>query len=79
MMCTSYFWGFTLLLAPSILEPMLFAIMSLCHTHSVNDDGAGDGRNALIVERLMPDRDYYVQFQMFHPQGGKFEFVITAW
>lgn len=45
----------------------------------VNDDGAGDGRNALIVERLMPDRDYYVQFQTFHPQGGKFEFVITAW
>ena len=45
----------------------------------VNDDGAGDGRNALIVERLMPDKDYYVQFQTFHSQGGKFEFVITAW
>jgi hypothetical protein len=46
---------------------------------TVNDDGAGDGRNALIVERLMPDRDYYVQFQTFHSQGGKFEFVISAW
>ena len=45
----------------------------------VNDDGAGDGRNAKIVERLMPDRDYFLQIQTFHPEGGKFEFSITAW
>ena len=54
-------------------------VLPILTHHSVNDDGAGDGRNALIVERLMPDRDYYVQFQTFHPQGGKFEFVITSW
>lgn len=45
----------------------------------VNDDGAGDGKNARIVERLMPDTDYFLQIQTFHPEGGKFEFSITAW
>ena len=45
----------------------------------VNDDGAGDGKNSKIVQRLMPDRDYYLQIQTFDPKGGKFEFSITAW
>ena len=59
-------------------KEMLIEIGAL-NIHRVNDDGAGDGNNALIVERLMPDRDYYVQFQTFHSKGGKFEFVITSW
>lgn len=45
----------------------------------VNDDGAGDGKNSKIVQKLMPDRDYYLQIQTFDPKGGKFEFSITAW
>ena len=54
-------------------------ILSLSFLYRVNDDGAGDGKNAKIVERLMPDRDYFLQIQTFHPEGGKFEFSITAW
>jgi hypothetical protein len=45
----------------------------------VNDDGAGDGKNSKIVQKLMPDKDYYLQIQTFDPKGGKFEFSITAW
>lgn len=54
---------------------------SSCFTHffRVNDDGAGDGKNSKIVQKLMPDRDYFVQIQTFDPKGGKFEFSITAW
>jgi len=44
-----------------------------------SDDDAGDGKNAKIVVRLTPDRDYFLQIQTFHPEGGKFEFSITAW
>ena len=44
-----------------------------------SDDDAGDGKNAKIVARLIPDRDYFLQIQTFHPEGGKFEFSITAW
>jgi hypothetical protein len=47
--------------------------------HRVNDDGAGDGKNSKIVQKLMPDKDYYLQIQTFDPKGGKFEFSITAW
>ena len=45
----------------------------------VSDDDAGDGKNARIVCRLTPDRDYFLQIQTFHPEGGKFEFSITPW
>ena len=45
----------------------------------VSDDDAGDGKNAKIVCKLTPDRDYYLQIQTFHPEGGKFEFSITSW
>jgi len=44
-----------------------------------SDDDAGDGKNAKIVTRLTPDRDYFLQIQTFRPEGGKFEFSITAW
>ena len=44
-----------------------------------SDDDAGDGKNAKIVCRLMPDRDYFIQIQTFHPEGGKFEFSVTSW
>ncbi|XP_064399570.1 zinc metalloproteinase nas-14-like [Halichondria panicea] len=43
------------------------------------DDDSGDRTNAKIVERLMPDKDYYLQIQTFKPEGGKFEFSITSW
>ena len=45
----------------------------------VDDDSVGDRKNAKIVKRLMPDRDYFVQIQTFSPEGGKFAFSITAW
>jgi hypothetical protein len=44
----------------------------------VDDDG-GDGKNAKIVTKLLPDRDYFAQIQTFDPKGGKFEFSITSW
>ena len=47
--------------------------------HRVDDDSVGDKKNAKIIQRLMPDRDYFVQIQTFSPEGGKFEFSITAW
>ena len=60
--------------------PPLLPLHVSCHVSSrVNDDGAGDGRNSKIVQKLMPDKDYFVQIQTFDPQGGKFEFSITAW
>ena len=50
------------------------------HTHALRvDDDSGDRTNAKIVERLMPDKDYYLQIQTFKPEGGKFEFSITSW
>ena len=48
------------------------------HTHRVDDD-SGDRQNAKVVERLMPDKDYYIQIQTFKPEGGQFEFSITSW
>ena len=48
------------------------------HTHRVDDD-SGDKTNAKIVERLMPNKDYYLQIQTFDSKGGKFEFSITSW
>jgi len=47
--------------------------------HPRVDDDSGDRTNARIVEKLMPDRDYYVQIQTFDAKGGKFEFAITSW
>ena len=64
---------------PFIYATCTFVSFSLPLSIRVNDDGAGDGKNSKIVQKLMPDRDYYLQIQTFDPKGGKFEFSITAW